>query len=146
MQSRLHAVEPPKPIVVTDIAPSSSPPLPGEDNEEAMGNLGLEDTGEVEDQSMRMPEDMAASSAAEDLQVAKREIEEVADSEDEDAIEIGTTTKLPRIPRTHGGFMPSSQLGQESAEEVESLLQGQKAAREGKDGGIDQDDDTLLQN
>lgn len=152
----MHAVDPPIPVTVTAIAPPSSTPLPGEDNEEAIGNLGLEDADEVEDQSLRMPEDVSSSAGGPESKAGKRKIDEVADSEDEDGIEveIGTAARLPLIPRVHEGFLASSQLTQDGleADEQESALSAR--IRPPKTVGVedhrakqqDLEDDMLLQN
>lgn len=111
-----------------------------------MGNLGLEDAEEVEDQSIRMPEDILSSSAAQELKTTKRKIDEVVDSEDEDEIEIGTAARLPVVLRGQRGFLPSSQLAQEGAEEGGSPLSARQTAGV-EDHAVDgQDDDMLLQN
>ncbi|KAK5936809.1 hypothetical protein PMZ80_010928 [Knufia obscura] len=145
LKNRLHAVEPPKPITITNIALPSSPPLPGEDNEEAMGNLGLEDAEEAEDQSMRMPEDVTSSAAQASIG-AKRKIDEVADSEDEEELEIGTAARPPPVPRGHAGFLPSSQLAQEDVEGAESTSPQRGTVGKERRGADDLDDDMLLQN
>ena len=150
VQNRLHVVEPLKPVTITNVILSSSPPLPGEDNEEAMGNLGLEDAEEVEDQSLRMPEDMApSSSAVNEPKPAKRKIDEVADSEDEDEVEIGSAARMPHVSRGLGGFMPSSQVGQDDVEDdVEdgvSHLPDRLTVTNEDDAVHEQDNDMLLQ-
>jgi len=110
-----------------------------------MGNLGLEDAEEAEDQSMRMPEDMAPSSAMQDVKAPKRKIDEVADSESEDEIEIGTAARLPPVPKEHGGFLPSSQIAQEDAEDGASPLPARQATGSEHSAAHEEDDDMLLQ-
>lgn len=147
LRNRLHAIEPPKPvsITITHKTPPSSSPLPSQDNEEAMGNLGLEDAEEAEDQSMRMPEDMAPSSAMQDVKAPKRKIDEVADSESEDEIEIGTAARLPPVPKGHVGFLPSSQIAQEEADDGASPLPARQATGFEHPAAHEEDDDMLLQ-
>ena len=108
-----------------------------------MGNLGLEDAEEAEDQSMRMPEDVASSSAP---RTQKRKIEEVADSEDEDEIELGSAAKLPPMPKVGGGFLPSSQLTQSNGEDAGSRLRAREAAsgRLHAAAARDEDEDEML--
>lgn len=77
-----------------------------------MGNLGLEDAREDEDQSIWMPEDVLPSSSHASGLTMKRKIAEIADSEDES--ELGTE-EHGRVPRTLAfsrGFIPSSQIPQ----------------------------------
>lgn len=75
-----------------------------------MGNLGLEDAREDEDQSLQMPEDMPASSMQPVSQASKRKVSEIADSEDEDELEadvdLGKSSKM----KFTTGFLPSSQV------------------------------------
>ena len=148
VQNHLRAVEPPKPVAVINVGLPSSPPLPDEDNEEAMGNLGLEDSEEVEDQSMRMPEDVASYSAMQDSAAARRKPEEVADSEDEVEIEvaIGTAARLSSTPKVQGGFLPSSQLDPGDVDDSKSRPRRPTTGREEDHVGNDQEDEMLLQN
>ncbi|KAK5080544.1 hypothetical protein LTR05_008487 [Lithohypha guttulata] len=121
-KSRLQAVdEPPTTIQVKDVAPRSSS-TSQQDQEEAVGNLELQDAGEPVDQGLRMPEDTAdVSSSRENLALTnrplKRTIDEVADSEDEDEVSMEDRSKSDRAqtsapPANLGGFLPSSQLTQ----------------------------------
>lgn len=86
LENHLHAVDPPKRLVTANIVTRSSPALLADENEEALGNLGLQEN-EAPDQRLNMLRDMPSSSAVPN----KRKIEEVADSEDEDEIGVGTS-------------------------------------------------------
>lgn len=95
----------------TDVVLPSSPPTPTEDQEEAMGNLDLEDAMEDDDQSLQMPEDVPASSIARaSSQATKRKIAEIADSEDEDELDAYSNSRPPPVTGVAAGFLPSSQL------------------------------------
>ena len=82
--------------------PVSSPQFE-EANEEAIGNLGLADAEEIVDQGLEMPEDVSLSSPRK-KRTCKRNIDEVADSEDDEDTphDSAITTALETMQkRTH---------------------------------------------
>lgn len=125
----------------------SSPPIPGEDPEEVMGNLGLEDMEEAEDLSLAMPEDVPTPSPISEhvLNRSKRKIDEVADSEDED--DLGAAITEARLPPTsskpkHDGFLPSSQLAQNETGQDPARTRSHNVA--GEDNSHEDDSEMLL--
>lgn len=121
----------------------SSPPQQNEDNEEAMGNLGLDDAREEDDQSMQMPEDMPASSVQISSQASKRKVAEIADSEDEDELEAHLESRKSSRTRFTTGFLPSSQV---SIEENGSVAMDKETDEQHAIGQHDSDhsDEMLL--
>lgn len=112
----MHQIEHPQNTLTGNIVPPSSPPGHEEDAEEAIDSLELRDVEEVEDQSVTVPEDIIETpyTLPQAMPTAKRKIDEIADSEDEDDLEPETSTTRPLAMRSsHGGFLPSSQLMQE---------------------------------
>jgi len=103
-----------------------------------MQNLGIDDIDE--DQSLQMPEDVVAPSTS---PRNRRPVAEVADSEDEDEIEL-SQAKLPPMRKASGGFLPSSQLKQDGNGDGESSAGSQNATSEKADDGHKEDEDMLL--
>lgn len=106
-----------------------------------MGNLGLDDAEEGIDQSVRMLEDLISSSAA----PQKRKIEEVADSEEEEDLDIACQAAMGSrsgLNQLHG-FMPSSQLAQGEGDAAYLPQQAQQSHTSYTTGN-ELDDDMLL--
>lgn len=96
-----------------------------------MGQLGLEDSAADVDQSVRMPEDVpdpssplpppSTATPTAFSQPAKRKLAEIADSEDEDDLEldIGSNHRSSSPPQRAGnaGFLLSSQLSRVNNDE-----------------------------
>lgn len=140
-QNRLQAVDPPKPVEILDVVLPSSPPAPTQENEEAMGNLGLEDAREEDDQSVQMPEDIPASSNRVSSQVSKRKVSEIADSEDEDELDSDADSgKISRMKYTTG-FLPSSQV---SVDEDGSVTADHGTIGDQQNGHDNSDDEEML--
>lgn len=140
-QNRLQAVDPPKPVEILDVVLPSSPPAPTQENEEAMGNLGLEDAREEDDQSVQMPEDIPASSNQIFSQASKRKVSEIADSEDEDELDSDADSgKISRMKYTTG-FLPSSQV---SVDEDGSVTADHGTIGHQQNGHDNSDDEEML--
>ena len=153
LKDKLYGIDPPKDGESVHVALPSSPAVYREDNDGAMGNLslGLEDATEAEDDGLRMPEDALASSPSVQLgakRLTKRKIDEVADSEDEEELDLNLGGDIARHAPSlniREGFLPSSQLGQDRTNDVSSLRIGKEGQGITEDGeGVEDDDEMLL--